>query len=68
MKSIKVKWLLIIGFFLIVAGVALCVGFKLAGWDVLAWFKTQYAIYLYVCAFMYLGLLIGCVVHDYVMK
>ena len=66
--SIKLKWALIVGVFLIIGGIAMIVGFEMAGYDVIAWFGSKYAIYVYVCAGAYLMMIGSFIIKDYVMK
>lgn len=66
--SLKLKWALIVGAFLMVAGVALVVGFQLSGFDVIAWFGTRYAMYVYISGGLYLMLVAALLVNDYVFK
>lgn len=66
--STKLKWLIIVGCFLIVGGVAAIVGFYLAGADILGWFTTKWAFIVYFFAGIYVLLLGGVLINDYVMR
>ena len=66
--STKLKWLIIVGVFLVVGGVAAIIGFRLAGADILGWFTTKWAFIVYFFAGMYALLLGAVIVNDYVMR
>lgn len=66
MISQKLKWALIVGAFLLIGGVALVVGFEMAGMDVLGWFSTKYAMIVYFFVGAYVLMLVGFWVSDYV--
>lgn len=66
--STKLKWLIIVGVFLVVGGVAAIVGFYIAGADILGWFTTKWAFIVYFFAGMYALLLGAVIVNDYVMR
>ncbi len=66
--STKLKWALIIGLFLVVAGVALILGFYFAGADILGWFTTKYAFIVYFFAGIYVVVLASIAIHDFVRR
>lgn len=66
--SAKLKWFLLVGLFLVIGGIALIVGFYLAGFDILGWFTTKYAFIVYFFAGAYLLLVATLLVNDYVRK
>lgn len=66
--SLKLKWALIVGGFALAGGVALVLGFWLAGLDVLGWFTTKWAFIVYFFAGAYALFIGALVVHDYTMR
>lgn len=66
--SVKLKWFLLVGLFLVIGGIALIVGFYLAGFDILGWFTTKYAFIVYFFVGAYLLLIATMLVNDYVRK
>lgn len=66
--SVKLKWFLLVGLFLLIGGISLIVGFYLAGFDILGWFTTKYAFIVYFFAGAYLLLVATLLVNDYVRK
>lgn len=47
------KWLILVGILLVVATACLAFGFWLAGFDVLGWFGSQSAMFLYIVLGLY---------------
>ena len=66
--STKLKWLIIVGVFAILGGIALIVGYYLAGADIIGWFTTKWAFIVYFFIGVYLLILGGVLVNDYVMR
>ena len=66
--SLKLKWLIIVGIFLVIGGAAAIVGFYLAGADILGWFTTKWAFIVYFFLGAYALLLGAVIVNDYVMR
>lgn len=66
--SNKVKWTLLVGAFLLVAIVAMVVGFYLAGFDILGWFKTRYAFIVYIVIGFYLFIASYVFIMEYIQK
>ena len=66
--STKLKWLIIVGVFALVGGIALIVGYYLAGADIIGWFTTKWAFIVYFFAGVYMLVLGGVLVNDYVMR
>ena len=66
--STKLKWALVIGLFLVVAGVALILGFYFAGADILGWFTTKYAFIVYFFVGIYVVVLASIAIHDFVRR
>lgn len=66
--STKLKWLIIVGVFAILGGIALIVGYYLAGADIIGWFTTKWAFIVYFFIGIYLLILGGVLVNDYVMR
>ena len=66
--SNKVKWTLLVGAFLLVAIVAMIVGFYLAGFDILGWFKTRYAFIVYIVVGFYLFIASYVFIMEYIHK
>ncbi len=64
----KLKWLIIIGIFALIGGVSLILGFWSAGVDVLGWFATKWAFIVYFFVGLYVLMLGGVIVNDYVMR
>lgn len=68
MMSNKTKWTLLVGAFLLVAIVAMIVGFYLAGFDILGWFKTRYAFIVYIVVGFYLLTASYVLIMEYIQK
>ena len=66
--SNKAKWTLLVGAFLLVAIVAMIVGFYLAGFDILGWFKTRYAFIVYIVVGFYLFIASYVLFMEYIKK
>ena len=66
--SNKAKWTLLVGAFLLVAIVAMVVGFYLAGFDILGWFKTRYAFIVYIVVGFYLFIASYVFIMEYINK
>ena len=66
--STKLKWLIVVGVFALVGGIALIVGYYLAGADIIGWFTTKWAFIVYFFAGVYMLVLGGVLVNDYVMR
>lgn len=66
--SNKAKWTLLVGAFLLVAIVAMIVGFYLAGFDILGWFKTRYAFIVYIVVGFYLFIASYVFIMEYIQK
>ena len=66
--SNKTKWTLLVGAFLLVAIVAMIVGFYLAGFDILGWFKTRYAFIVYIVVGFYLFIASYVFIMEYIHK
>ena len=66
--STKLKWLIIVGVFALVGGIALIVGYYLAGADIIGWFTTKWAFIVYFFIGIYVLVLGGVLVNDYVMR
>lgn len=66
--SNKLKWTLLVGLFLLVAIVAMVVGFYLAGFDILAWFSSRYAMIVYICVGFYLFVVLYVLIMEYISK
>lgn len=66
--SNKAKWTLLVGAFLLVAIVAMIVGFYLAGFDILGWFKTRYAFIVYIVVGFYLFIASYVLIMEYIKK
>ncbi len=66
--SNKAKWTLLVGAFLLVAIVAMIVGFYLAGFDILGWFKTRYAFIVYIVVGFYLFIASYVFIMEYIKK
>ena len=66
--SLKLKWALLLGIFLIVGGTALVVGFAVAGFDVIGWFATKPAFITYFFVGAYLFFLSWVLLQDYVFR
>ena len=66
--SNKVKWTLLVGAFLVVAVVAMIVGFYLAGFDILGWFKTRYAFIVYIVVGFYVFIASYVFIMEYIQK
>lgn len=64
----KTKILVVTAVALFVALTALILGFWIAGFDVLGWFTTKWAIIVYVCVGFYLSFVLGVVVREYFTK
>lgn len=64
----RMKWALIVGAFLIVGGVSMIVGFSIAGFDIIGWFSTKYAMIVYIFVGIYAIILGSIIVMDYVRK
>ncbi len=63
--STKLKWGLLIGLFLIVAGTALILGFYFAGADILGWFTTKWAFIVYFFAGIYVMFIASLAIYDF---
>ena len=66
--SNKAKWTLLVGAFLLVAIVAMILGFYLAGFDILGWFKTRYAFIVYIVVGFYLFIASYVFIMEYIKK
>lgn len=66
--SNKAKWTILVGAFLLVAIVAMIVGFYLAGFDILGWFKTRYAFIVYIVVGFYLFIASYVFIMEYIQK
>ena len=66
--SNKAKWTILVGAFLLVAIVAMIVGFYLAGFDILGWFKTRYAFIVYIVVGFYLFIASYVFIMEYIKK
>lgn len=66
--SSKAKWTLLVGAFLLVAIVAMIVGFYLAGFDILGWFKTRYAFIVYIVVGFYVFIASYVFIMEYIQK
>ena len=66
--SNKAKWTLLVGAFLLVAIVAMIVGFYLAGFDILGWFNTRYAFIVYIVVGFYLFIASYVFIMEYIQK
>ena len=66
--SNKTKWTLLVGAFLLVAIVAMIVGFYLAVFDILGWFKTRYAFIVYIVVGFYLFIASYVFIMEYIQK
>lgn len=66
--SNKAKWTLLVGAFLLVAIVAMIVGFCLAGFDILGWFKTRYAFIVYIVVGFYIFIASYVFIMEYIQK
>ena len=66
--SNKAKWTLLVGAFLLVAIVAMIVGFYLAGFDILGWFKTRYAFIVYIVVGFYVLIASYVFIMEYIHK
>ena len=66
--SNKAKWTLLVGAFLLVAIAAMIVGFYLAGFDILGWFKTRYAFIVYIVVGFYLFIASYVFIMEYIQK
>ena len=66
--SNKAKWTLLVGAFLLVAIVAMIVGFYLAGFAVLGWFKTRYAFIVYIVVGFYVFIASYVFIMEYIKK
>ena len=66
--SNNAKWTLLVGAFLLVAIVAMIVGFYLAGFDILGWFKTRYAFIVYIVVGFYLFIASYVFIMEYIHK
>lgn len=65
MNKNRNKILILIGIaFIIVALIALVVGYTLAGEDVIGWFSSRWAIIIYVIGGIYLLIAIGLIIFD----
>jgi hypothetical protein len=62
----KHKKLLLIsaGVFLVFALVMLLVGGYIAGWDILGWFTSKYAMWMYLIGGLYILFVVGLVIYD----
>ena len=66
--SNKAKWTLLVGAFLLVAIVAMIVGFYLVVFDILGWFKTRYAFIVYIVVGFYLFIASYVLIMEYIKK
>ena len=66
----KHKKLLLIsaGVFLVFALVMLLVGGYIAGWDILGWFTSKYAMWMYLIGGLYILFVVGLVIYDKIKK
>ncbi len=62
----KHKKLLLIsaGIFLVFALIMLLVGGYIAGWDILGWFTSKYAMWMYLIGGLYILFVVGLVIYD----
>lgn len=66
--SARAKWTLLVGAFLVVGLVAMVVGFKLAGFDILAWFSSKYAMIVYIVLGLYAFFVAYVFIMEYLQK
>lgn len=66
--SARAKWTLLVGAFLVVGLVAMVVGFKLAGFDILAWFSSKYAMIVYIVLGLYVFFVAYVFIMEYLQK
>lgn len=66
--SARAKWTLLVGAFLVVGLVAMVVGFKLAGFDILAWFSSKYAMIVYIVLGLYAFIVAYVLIMEYLQK
>lgn len=66
--TLKLKWVLIVGAFIAIATASLLIGYSIAGFDIIAWFSTKYAIIVLSFVVVYAVFAIGVFIHDYVFK
>ena len=66
--SNKSSWSLLVGAFLLAAIVSMIVGFYLAGFDILGWFKTRYAFIVYIVVGFYLFIASYVFLMEYIHK
>lgn len=66
----KHKKLLLIsaGVFLVFALIMLLVGGYIAGWDILGWFTSKYAMWMYLIGGLYILFVVGLVIYDKIKK
>lgn len=66
----KGKWTLLVCAvaFAVVATIAILVGGYMAGWDIVGWFSTPSAIYLYVCLGIAAVTALGVVVYSWAFR
>lgn len=66
----KHKKLLLIsaGVFLVFAIIMLLVGGYIAGWDILGWFTSKYAMRMYLIGGLYILFVVGLVIYDKIKK
>lgn len=64
--NMKHKKLLLIsaGVFLVFALIMLLVGGYIAGWDILGWFTSKYAMWMYLIGGLYILFVVGLVIYD----
>ena len=56
------------GIFLVFAIVMLLVGGYIAGWDILGWFTSKYAMWMYLIGGLYILFVVGLVIYDKIKK
>ena len=54
--------------FLIFAIIMLLVGGYIAGWDILGWFTSKYAMWMYLIGGLYILFVVGLVIYDKIKK
>lgn len=66
----KHKKLLLIsaGVFLVFALTMLLVGGYIAGWDIVGWFTSKYAMWMYLIGGLYILFVVGLVIYDKIKK
>ena len=56
------------GVFLVFALIMLLVGGYIAGWDILGWFTSKYAMWMYLIGGLYILFVVGLVIYDKIKK